>query len=228
MASSGLGDFPLVNSRVTREGLTGPVDFGNAATAAATALADFFFGSVSGVAEAHGSAAGTSDLIAVSAAIAASIANAAGAGTAEAEGAFEQDTATDTDASAVGAATVEATAASIASAAGFAAGAGEALATAESPGAEEETPTAPSLDDSGGGGLLHPDLAAARRKRKPRVIRMGEAEGQGAEAQAEADFRTLWEAVKIRDNPGRLNAVAKKRAALLADLDKATLIRKAG
>lgn len=107
-------------------------------------------------------------------------------------------------------------------------GASELLAIAASSGIQpaEEQP----VDLSGGGaGALHPDLMAPKKKRKPRVIRLGETEGSqlSAEAQAEADFRILWESVRIRDNPRRLEAVVQKRAAMLADLDQATLIRKA-
>jgi hypothetical protein len=170
--------------------------------------------------------AGTGSATGAAAAIAFTVANAAGTGDRTAEG-VGLTSAEETDALATGTGTATAIAASIASAAGSAAGSGTAQAIAESSGLVEEEPeeTIPGL--GGGGAFGHPDLLAPRKKRKPRLIRMGEPgeSTHNAEVQAEADFRTLWEAVKIRNDATRLRAAIDKRNAILADLERATLIR---
>lgn len=132
-------------------------------------------------------------------------------------------------ASAAGVATALFDAAAIAGSAAEAAGAGDAQAVGAFDGdVPEEAQPDPVGDVIGGGaGALHPDLLGPKKKRKPRLIRMGEQgeSSQDAEAQAEADFRTLWQAVKIRNDAGRLRAAIDKRNAILADLEKAAGIR---
>jgi hypothetical protein len=131
--------------------------------------------------------------------------------------------------SAAGAATALFAAAAIASSVAFAAGAGEAQAIGAFDGqAPEEAQPEPADSIPGGGGTFgHPDLIGAKKKRKPRLIRMGEQgeSSQDADAQAESDFRLLWEAVKIRNDAGRMRAAIEKRNAILADLEKAAGIR---
>jgi hypothetical protein len=182
------------------------------------------------------------------ASIAAALAFSAGLGVVDAEGASEQaggfvDAAFSmagsvevsvvaasiarAEAAAVGVGVAEAEAASLASSAAMAEGAGVADGVGATGDEPVEEPSQPEQDLGGGAGALHPDLAAPKKRRKPRIIRQGEADGQSVADQAESDFRTLWEAVRIRDNPKRLEAVAKKRAAMMADLERATLIRKA-
>lgn len=92
---------------------------------------------------------------------------------------------------------------------------------------DEEEEAAPAASLEGGAGGLHADLLAPRKKRKPRIIRLGESEAVplSAEARAEADFRTLWESVRIQNDPERYAAVIEKRRAMLRDLEQATLIR---
>lgn len=307
MASSGLGDFPLINDRVSREGLTEPIAFGNAATAASTILGDYFFETVAAGSDAEASVSGSGQASGQAAATAATAGQAAGAGTASgqasalaatvlsasgsggleavgevapkdadafsagsgassgaaasiaaaavfsagvgslaAEGASESAGFTDAEFSISGSGTASSAASSIARSDALSAGVGSAdgaaaslaasvaiadgAGTAEGVGAtgEEpaEEPDQPEQVLSGGAGAMHPDLVGQKKKRKPRIIRQGEADGSAVD-QAESDFRTLWEAVRIRDNPKRLEAVARKRAAMLADLERATLIRKA-
>jgi hypothetical protein len=132
-------------------------------------------------------------------------------------------------ASTAGTGTVTAQAASIASAALSAQGMGavQAVGAGGLPEPEAEEEPVGQVIGGGAGALLHPDLAAPKKKRKPRLIRLGEDAGLSAEGRADADLHTLLEAVRIRDNPRRLEAVIQKRAAMLADLEQATLIRKA-
>lgn len=140
-----------------------------------------------------------------------------------------------------GAAQQEADAGGAEDAAGFAAGAGASAASGAAIAsaafsinaaslaaavADDDGPAEPAGDASiaqasqGGGAYIHPDLLIPRKKkRKPRVI------DKVASHDAESDFRTLWEAVKIHNDPRRLNAAMRKRAAILADLEKSTLIR---
>jgi hypothetical protein len=85
------------------------------------------------------------------------------------------------------------------------------------------------LDDiiaaAGGAMRLHPDLLGLKKKKKKeQAAREAEAAAR-ASAQAESDFRILLEAVRIRDNAERLTAVKRKRAAMMADLENAALIR---
>jgi hypothetical protein len=130
-------------------------------------------------------------------------------------------------ASTAGAGEVTGQAASVASAALSMQGTGnvQAVGAGGLPEPEEEEEAPAAIDASGGAGLL----AALRPKpkRKPRIIRLGESEGDAvsAEARAEADFRTLWESVRIQNDPERYAAVIEKRRAMLRDLEQATLIR---
>lgn len=132
-------------------------------------------------------------------------------------------------ASAAGVATSLFDAAAIAGSAALAAGAGDAQAVGAFDGdVPEEAQPEPADSIPGGGGTFgHPDLIGAKKKRKPRLIRMGEQgeSSQDADAQAESDFRLLWEAVKIRNDAGRLRAAIEKRNAILADLERAAGIR---
>lgn len=83
--------------------------------------------------------------------------------------------------------------------------------------APEEEVSSPG--DGGGGWAVHPDMLPRAKKKK-------KAEPAAPDdTQAEADFRTLWESVKIRNSPARRAAAEKKRLAVLVDLQKAALIR---
>jgi hypothetical protein len=118
--------------------------------------------------------------------------------------------------------------AAIASVAALAQGAGAATAETEGglPEPEPEVEPVAPITANGGAGMLHADLVAPKKRRKPRIIRMGE-DGNAASPgqQAEADFHTLWESVRIQNDPTRYAAVLEKRKALLRDLEQATLIR---
>jgi hypothetical protein len=92
-------------------------------------------------------------------------------------------------------------------------------------GAAEEVPETPTLDIGAGGGAYgHPDMQP-RRKKKPVPAKAEAADGDFASFAAEADFLTLWEAVKIRNDPERRARAEKKRIAMLIDLEKASLVR---
>ena len=96
--------------------------------------------------------------------------------------------------------------------------------SAEAP-PDEASPTLSSIGAAGGAMRLHPDLLGLKKKKKKeQAVREAEAAAR-ASAQAESDFRILLEAVRIRDNAERLTAVKRKRAAMMADLENAALIR---
>lgn len=164
-----------------------------------------------------GSSAGTGVATGDARASAATAASAAGVGAATAIAAVVAASI------ALGQGVGEATAASAVVASVAALAQASATATASSEDAVVEEPAAEeaqTVTANGGGAYVHPDLLRpAKKKRKPRVL------NEGAAFDAENDFRTLWEAVKIRNDPRRLDAAMRKRAAILADLEKATLVR---
>jgi len=181
-----------------------------AGTATATAQA-----AAQASAAADGQAAASAT--AIGASIASSVANAQGVASAEAEGAGDQSFA-DAAMAAAGAATATAVGASIAEADAAAQGVAEALAISDAP--QEEVEEVVEQPQAGGAGAyIHPDLLTRKKKkRQPQVITLNASD-------PENDFRILWEAVKIRNDSARMQAAMAKRAAVLADLEKAAMVR---
>lgn len=130
-------------------------------------------------------------------------------------------------ASSSGIATAIAIAESLVDAAMLATGAATAQAIGDGGLTEEEQEIINTIIAAGGAMNLYPDLLKLKKKKKKeQEVRQAEAAIR-AQAQAEADFRILLEAVRIRDDAGRLSAVKRKRAAMMADLENAALIRQA-
>lgn len=122
--------------------------------------------------------------------------------------------------SAAGLGTAQAEGAAIADAVFFVAGLGTAQAVGAGGLPDEEVVAEALRSASAGGGSSSLYISDVRKKKKPAPI-----VNTQADVQAESDFRILWEAVKIRQNPDRIRAAIAKRAAILADLENATLIR---
>ena len=124
--STGLGDHPLVNGLVTREGLTEPHNFANVETASSDVLLDYFFGDQGGggFSDAAFSMAGVGTLVAVGESSVEAVFSLDGTATASFVGASDVGGFTDTEFSIAGAGDALIVGAATADSVAFAAGAG--------------------------------------------------------------------------------------------------------